>query len=414
MPLTDTVVRSSKPTTKSQRLFDGGGLYLEVAPSGGKWWRLKYRFAGKEKRLSLGTYPEVSLKQARERRDDARRLLNDGIDPSAHRKARQAAHEEMASNTLEAIGREWIARHLAKKSATHHSKVAGRIEREIFPYLGHLPARDIGAPEILRVLRRIEARNHLETAHRVMQHIGQIIRYAVSTGRADTDPTQALRGALPPATVRHMAAPTDPTKVAALLRMLDAFEGSPVVGAAIRLLPLLFVRPGELRTMRWEETDLEAREWRYTTSKTKTEHLVPLSNQAIAILEELHPLTGHLTGGWVFPGARSAKYPMSNMAINAAYRRLGIDTRNEITGHGWRACARTLLHEQLKYPPEVIEHQLAHAVPDALGRAYNRTRFIDERRKMMQAWADYLERIKVGAEIIRLPLRAELPPRSTG
>jgi len=400
MPLTDPAIRNAKPTEKTQKLFDGGGLYLEVAPSGGKWWRLKYRFVGKEKRLSLGTYPDVTLKEARERRDSARKLLSDGIDPSAHRKSKKAAQVVLSANTFEAIGREWISRHMSKKAASHCNKVTRRLEREAFPYLGKCPISEITAPEILAVVRRIEARNHLETAHRVLQHIGQVIRYAVATGRAESDPTQALRGALPSATVKHMAAPTDPDKVAEVLRMVDAFAGGPVVGAALRLLPLLFVRPGELRTMRWEQIDFESKEWRYTTSKTKTEHLVPLSKQALAILEDLQPLTGHLPGGWVFPGGRSPKNAMSDAAINAAYRRLGIDTRNELTGHGWRACARTLLHEQLGYVPEIIEHQLAHAVPDALGRAYNRTRFIEQRKKMMQAWADYLDRLREGAKVV--------------
>ncbi len=394
MPLTDTTVRNAKPADKSRKLFDKGGLYVEVAPSGGKWWRLKYRFAGKEKRLSLGTYPEVTLKEARERRDDARKLLGDGIDPSAQRKALKAAQVELGTNTFEAVGREWISRHLSTKAATHRDKVIRRLEREAFPYLGKRPISDITAPEILTVVRRIEARNHLETAHRVLQHIGQVIRYAIATARAELDPTQALRGALPTATVKHMAAPTDAGKVGELLRMVDAFAGGPVVSAALRLLPLLFVRPGELRTMRWEHIDFEAKEWRYTTSKTKTEHLVPLAKQAIVILEDLHPITGHLPGGWVFPGGRTPKNAMSDAAINAAYRRLGIDTRNELTGHGWRACARTLLHEQLGYVPEVIEHQLAHTVPDALGRAYNRTRFLEERKKMMQAWADHLDELR--------------------
>lgn len=406
MPLTNTAVRNAKPSKKTQKLFDGGGLYLEVAPSGGKWWRLKYRFGGKEKRLSLGTYPEITLKEARERRDNARKLLGDGIDPSAQRKARKAAQVELSANTFEAVGREWIDRHMAKKAASHCNKVTRRLEREVFPYIGNHPISEITAPEILAVVRRIEARNHLETAHRVLQHIGQVIRYAVATGRAESDPTQALRGALPASTVKHMAAPTEPDKVAEVLRMVDAFTGSPVVNAALRLLPLLFVRPGELRAMRWEQIDLKAKEWRYTTSKTKTEHLVPLSKQAIAILEELQPLTGHLPGGWVFPGGRSPKNAMSDAAINAAYRRLGIDTRNELTGHGWRACARTLLHEQLGYVPEIIEHQLAHAVPDALGRAYNRTRFIEQRKKMMQDWANYLDKLKTGAEIVPFNQRA--------
>lgn len=400
MPLTDPTVRNAKPTGKTRKLFDGGGLYLEVAPSGGKWWRLKYRFAGKEKRLSLGTYPQVSLKEARERRDGARKLLVDGIDPSAHRKAKKATQVELATNTFEAIGREWIGRHLSKKSIAHRDKVTRRLEREVFPYLGKRPISEITAPEILAVVRRVEARNHLETAHRALQHIGQVIRYAVATGRAESDPTQTLRGALPPATVKHMAAPTEPEQVAEMLRMAEAFAGSPVVSAALRLLPLLFVRPGELRTMRWEQIDLKAREWRYTTSKTKTEHLVPLSKQAIAILEDIRPLTEHLPGGWVFPGGRSSKNAMSDAAINAAYRRLGIDTRNELTGHGWRACARTLLHEQLGYAPEIIEHQLAHAVSDALGRAYNRTRFIEQRKEMMQTWADYLDALCKGAQVV--------------
>jgi integrase len=230
-----------------------------------------------------------------------------------------------------------------------------------------------------------------------------VIRYAVANGLAESDPTPALRGALPSVSHRHMAAPTEPEKVGEILRALDAFQGSPVVAAAIRLLPLLFCRPGELIAMRWADVDLEAGEWRYTVTKTKTEHLVPLSRQAIAILRDLFPLTGHLPGGWVFPGGRSPMQHLSNVAINAAYRRLGIDTKEELTAHGWRAVARTLLHEKLGFPAEAIEHQLAHAVPDPLGRAYNRTRFLETRRKMMQAWADYLDRLRDGAEIV--PLR---------
>lgn len=403
MPLTDTAIRNAKPGPKPARLFDGGGLYLEVAPSGGKWWRLKYRIDGKEKRLSLGVYPDVGLKEARDRRDDARKLLAAGIDPTAQRKAEKATRAELAPDTFEAVAREWFSRHLEAKAPGHRDKVVRRLERDVFPHLGSRPVAEIKAPEILAVVRRIEARNVLETAHRALQNIGQVIRYAVATGRADSDPTQSLRGALAPWKPQHMAAPTDPAKVGEILRSLDAFSGGPVVGAALRLLPLVFVRPGELRTMRWDQIDVEAKEWRCMVSKTKTDHLVPLSRQALAILEALRPLTEHLPDGWVFPGGRSPKSPMSNMAINAAYRRMGIDTRNELTGHGWRACARTLLHENLNYPPEIIEHQLAHAVPDTLGRAYNRTRFIAERRKMMQAWADYLDTLKAGAEVI--PLR---------
>lgn len=399
MALTDTTIRNAKPGPKPIRLFDGGGLYLEVSPAGGKLWRLKYRIDGKEKRLALGTYPTTSLKDARSKRDEARKLLAAGIDPG-----RKAEKAEPAPDTFEAVAREWFSRHLEAKAPGHRDKVVRRLERDVFPHLGSRPVAEIKAPEILAVVRRIEARNVLETAHRALQNIGQVIRYAVATGRAEADPTQSLRGALAPWKPQHMAAPTDPAKVGEILRALDAFSGGPVVGAALRLLPLVFVRPGELRTMRWEQIDFEAKEWRYTVSKTKTDHLVPLSRQALAILEDIRPLTGHLPGGWVFPGGRSPKSPMSNAAINAAYRRLGIDTRNELTGHGWRAAARTLLHENLNYPPEIIEHQLAHSVPDTLGRAYNRTRFIAERRKMMQAWADYLHTLKAGAEVIPMSL----------
>jgi len=272
--------------------------------------------------------------------------------------------------------------------------------RDVYPCIGTRPIAEIKAPEVLSVLKRQQNRGVLETAHRTRQAIGQVFRYAIRTGRAENDPTQSLRGALPAVECRHMAAPTDPDKVAELLRVMSVFKGTLTVSSAIRLLPLLFCRSGELRQMRWEDVDMEAREWRYRVSKTKTDHIVPLSRQAIAILDDLRPVTVHLRGGWVFPGARSADRPMSDAAINAAYRRMGIDTRQELTGHGWRAVARTLLHERLGYPPEAIEHQLSHRVPDALGNAYNRTRFLDQRREMMQAWADYLDRLKTGAEVV--------------
>ncbi|MFZ5622209.1 MAG: tyrosine-type recombinase/integrase [Pseudomonadota bacterium] len=406
MPLTDTAIRNSKPQAKPVKLFDERGLFLLVSPAGGKWWRFSYRFGGKYKTLSMGVYPDVGLKEARERRDAARKQLAAGIDPGTQRKAEKATRAELAANTFEAVAREWFIRHLDAKAPSHRDKVVRRLELYVFPYLGTCPIAEIRAPEILAVVRRIEARNVLETAHRALQNVGQVIRYAVATGRAESDPTQALRGALPPTTRQHMAAPTDPAKVGEILRSQDGFNGGPVVSAALRLLPLLFVRPGELRTMRWCDIDLSAGEWRYRASKTKTDHLVPLSRQAVAILEELRPLTEHLPGGWVFPGGRSPKMPLSNSAINAAYKRMGIDTRSELTGHGWRACARTLLHERLNHPPEVIEHQLAHAVPDALGTAYNRTKFIKERREMMQAWADYLDTLKRGAEVVPINRRA--------
>lgn len=402
MPLSDTKVRNATPGPKPYKLSDERGLYLEVSPSGGKWWRLKYRIDGKEKRISLGVYPDVKLKEARDRRDEARKLIAAGIDPSRARQEEKAARKRLAANTLEIVSRHWIGAHLKNRAPSYRKKITSMFERLVFPYLGTRPIDTLTAPEILEVARRIEAGNKSETARRIIQNIGQVYRYAMREGLVNTDPTQALRGAITPSPTRHMAAPTDPASVGGILRALEAFTGSPTVAAAIKLLPLLFVRPGELRTMRWEQIDFEAKEWRYTTSKTKTEHLVPLSRQAIAVLKALQPITGHLAGGWVLPGGRSPRIPMSNVAVNAAYRRLGIDTRTELTGHGWRACARTLLHERLGFAPEVIEHQLAHSVPDTLGRAYNRTRFIAERRKMMQQWADYLDTLKAGAEVIPL------------
>jgi len=402
MALTDTAIRNVKLKARTFGLYDGKGLYLEVTPKGSKRWRFRYRRPGigKENRLSLGLYPEISLKKAHAKRDEARALLADGADPGDARRAAKEHKAQLAAESFEAVAREWFERHLSKKAPGHRDKVVRRLERDVFPYLGRRPVAKIKAPEILTVVRRIERRGVLETAHRALQNIGQVIRYAIATGRAEDDPTPALRGALPPVAPKHMAAPVEPAAVGAILRACDAFEGGPVVAAAIRLLPLLFARPGEFRTMRWEHLDLEAAEWRYTASKTGTEHLVPLGRQAVAIIEDLRPLTGHLPGGWVFPGGRTPLRPMSNAAINAAYRRLGIDTRTELTGHGWRATARTLLNERLNYPPEVIEHQLAHAVPDTLGRAYNRTKFLKERREMMQAWADYLDTLKHGADVV--------------
>jgi integrase len=405
-PLTDASIRNAKPREKPFKLFDGGGLFLEISPAGGKLWRLKYRYGGKEKLLALGAWPEVSLSAARQRRLKARSLLAEGIDPGTVRKAEKLRQKALAENTFEAVAREWDARYLSNRAKSHRDKVMQRLETYAFPYLGHRPVAEITAPEILACVRRIEALNKLETAHRTLQAIGQVIRYAIAKGVAESDPTPSLRGALPPASSRHMAAPTEPEKVGEILRALDAFQGSPVVAAAIRLLPLVFCRPGELIAMRWADVDLEAGEWRYTVTKTKTKHLVPLSRQAITILRDLFPLTGHLPGGWVFPGGRTPMRHLSNMAINAAYKRLGIDTKEELTGHGWRAVARTLLHEKLGYAPEIIEHQLAHRVPDALGKAYNRTRFLEMRRKMMQAWADYLDLLRDGAEIV--PLRKSL------
>ncbi|MEA3274785.1 MAG: integrase arm-type DNA-binding domain-containing protein [Pseudomonadota bacterium] len=397
MPLTDTQIRKAKPTEKAQRLFDGGGLYLEISPKGGKWWRLKYRVEGKEKRLSLGVYPDVSLKEARERRDDARKLLANNIDPSENRKAAKAAKVERAGNSFEVVAREWYAKHSPNWSANHGDRIIRRMERDIFPWLGGKPIAEISAPQLLEVIRRIEQRGALETAHRALGNCGQVFRYAVATGRAERDPSGDLRGALPPVKGQHFASITEPKKVADVLRALDGYEGTLTVRCALRLAPLVFVRPGELRHAKWADIDLEAGEWRYTVTKTDTQHIVPLSRQAVEILTELQPLTGR--GQYVFPGARSAARPMSDNAILAAMRRMGIG-KDEMSGHGFRAMARTILDEVLGFRPDYIEHQLAHAVRDPNGRAYNRTAHLPERRKMMQEWADYLDKLRAGAEII--------------
>lgn len=389
MRLTDTTVRKAKPTDKTQRLFDGGGLYLEITPAGGKRWRQKYRFAGKEKLLAHGTYPDVSLAEARERRDKARKLLANGVDPGQHRQAEKAAGAERAGNSFEVVAREWLTKRDWVPNYT--AKVTAWLENDVFPYIGGRPVAELTAPEFLRVGRRIEDRGAIESAHRVLQNCGQVMRYAIATGRADRNPVADLKGALAPTPEKHHAAIVDPDGIGALLRAIDGYKGSHVTRCALQLAPLLFVRPGELRQAEWAEIDLEAAEWNIPASKMKMRqpHLVPLSQQAIAILEELQPLTSR--SQYVFPGGRSSKRPMSENALTAALRRMGYE-QGTMTVHGFRAMARTILDEVLHYRPDYIEHQLAHAVKDPNGRAYNRTSHLPERRKMMQAWADYLDR----------------------
>jgi integrase len=407
MPLTDTAIRNAKPgltpkgekTAKPYKLSDAGGLYVEVTPAGGKWWRLKYRFAGKEKRLSLGVYPEVTLAKARERRDEARRRLADGIDPSEHRKATKAAGIERAANSFESVAREWFSKQKPTWNDAHADRILSRFERDVFPWIGARPIAEVTAPELLTALRRIETRGALETAHRALGNCGQVFRYGVATGRCVRDPSGDLRGALPPVKGQHFAAVTEPAQVGALLRSIHGYSGTFTVQCALRLAPLVFVRPGELRKARWEDIDLDASQWGFHVTKTDVGHIVPLSKQAVAILRELHALTGR--GEFVFPGARSRERPMSDNAILAAMRRMGI-AKDEMSGHGFRAMARTILDEVLGFRPDFIEHQLAHAVRDPNGRAYNRTAHLPERRKMMQAWADWLDRQRVGADVVKL------------
>ncbi len=390
MPLTDITIRSVKPGTKTIKLFDGHGLYLEISPTGGKWWRVKYRYDGKEKRLSLGVYPEVNLKEARERLSETRKLLTNGVDPGQHRKAVKAARVGQASNSFEVIAREWYAQQVNTWADNHSSRILRRFERDIFPWMGKRPITEITAPELLTILRKIEARGAVETAHRALSNCGQVFRYAVATGRAERNPTTDLRGALPPVKGKHFAAVTEPQQVSELLRALNGYQGSLTVAAALKLAPLVFVRPGELRHAEWTNIDFNIAEWRYTVNKTKTQHIVPLSRQAIIILSDLHKLTGN--SRFVFPSARSNARPMSDNAILAAMRRMGIH-KDEMSGHGFRAMARTILDEVLGVRPDYIEHQLAHAVRDPNGRAYNRTAHLAERHKMMQMWADYLDQL---------------------
>lgn len=403
MPLTDTAVRNAKPETKPRKLADEKGLFLLVHSNGSKYWRLKYRFGGREKLLALGVYPDVSLADARQRRDDARKLLANGVDPGETKKAVKAAGAEKAANSFEVIAREWYAKNAASWTESHGARIIRRLERDIFPWIGSKAIADLTAPELLATARRIESRGALETAHRALQNCGQVLRYAVATGRASRDISADLRGALPPARETHLAAVTEPAKVAPMLRAFDSYTGSFVTKCALRLAPLVFVRPGELRQAAWSDIDLDAGEWRYTVTKTQTPHLVPLSRQAVEILRELHALTG--SGRYVFPGARTNGRPMSDNAILAAMRRMNIG-KDEMSGHGFRAMARTILDEVLGVRPDFIEHQLAHAVRDPNGRAYNRTAHLDERRKMMQLWADYLDKLKAGAEVVTLKAQA--------
>ncbi|WP_245732472.1 tyrosine-type recombinase/integrase [Solimonas aquatica] len=398
VPLTEIQVRTAKPQEKAKRLFDGGGLYLEVSPAGGRWWRLKYRFEGKEKRLSLGVYPEVSLKDARSRRDEARKLIAAGIDPSADRQADRARKAEAGANSFEALAREWIERQATKWTQDYRDTILRRLERNVFPWLGVRPVADIKAPEVLATLRRIEARGAVETAHRANQVCSAVFRYAVATGRAESDPTTSLKGALPPWRKEHHASITEPKAVGELLRAIYGYQGTFTTACALKLAPLLFVRPGELRRAEWAEFDLDGAEWRIPAEKMKMRapHIVPLSAQAVAILRELQRLTGKAR--YLFPGERSRHRPMSENTVNAALRRLGYSSE-QMTGHGFRSMASTLLNEQ-GWHRDAIERQLAHGERNSVRAAYNYAEHLPERRKMMQSWADYLDALREDRKVL--------------
>jgi integrase len=387
--LTITSINAAKPGERPRKLFDGGGLYLEIRPNGSRLWRFKYRYGGTENRISFGAYPEVGLREARERREEARRLLREGRDPSVERRARQAGGSGV---TLEAVAREWHSRWKLDKAPSHYTPVLRALERDVFPRIGRVPLPELEPVAILPVLRAVEARGAVETAHRIRGYLGFVFRYGVATGRCARDPTADLRGALAPVVGGHMPAITTPDEFGAILRALDGYQGQPATIYALRLAPLVVLRPGELRHAEWTEIDFDTATWIVPASRMKLrrDHVVPLARQAVAILEDARK---HARGRLVFHAVRGMDRPLSNNTLNAALRRLGYDT-DEVTMHGFRASFRTMGAEILHFPVELMEHQLAHAVRDPLGRAYNRAEFLPERREMMQRWADWCDEIK--------------------
>lgn len=390
MPLTDTAIRNAKVKKKPYKLSDEKGLYLLVNKAG-KYFRFDYRYAGKRKTIAFGVYPDVKLAVAREKRDNSRRLLQNDVDPAQYRKETKAMQKEQAANSFEAVALEWFTKNKHIWTEGHSKTIIRRLELNIFPWLGIRPVAAITAPELLAALRRIESRGALETAHRVKQICGQVLRYAIATGRAERDPSADLRGALPPTKSKQMATIIDPKKIGELLRAIDGYEGHLITKCALRLAPLVFVRPGELRQAEWSEINYEQAEWKIPAEKMKMRipHIVPLTTQSIGILKEIEPLTGH--GKYIFPSLRTSERPMSNNTILAALRRLGY-AKEEMTGHGFRAMASTILHEQ-GWPSDIIERQLAHTERNSIKAAYNHAQHLPERRKMMQAWADYLDKL---------------------
>jgi integrase len=392
MPLSDVKVKNAKPGEKSRKISDGDGMYLLVTPAGGKCWRLKYRIGGKEKTLSMGMYPEVALIEARDMAQAARKLLAKGLDPGEAKKSHRLAVTVATANTFELVALEWHKEFKSTWNDEHAERLLARMKNHLFPWIGSRPIGEIRAPELLAVLQRVK-KGSLEVAHRVRILCNQIFRYAVTSGRIEYNPVPDLQGALPSPEAKHYAAPTDPKKVGPLMRMLDEYDGHIVTQFALQLAPLTFVRPGELRSGEWKEIDFDSAEWNIPGEKMKmgVSHLIPLSAQAIEILKRLQAITGN--GRFLFPSIRSKERCMSENTVNAALRRLGI-AADELTGHGFRATARTILDEVLEFRPDIIEHQLAHTVKDPNGRAYNRTAHLDVRRKMMQTWADYLDGLK--------------------
>lgn len=402
MSLSSIAVKTAKSREKAYKLSDEKGLYLLINTNGSKYWKFKYRFGGKEKKLSLGVYPEVSLAEARTKRDDARDNLRKEIDPAALKKVKKQNKNLEARNSFKAIAYEWHAKFSPKWTPEHANRILRRLEQDIFPWLGTLPISEINAPDLLSALRRIESRGAIETAHRVHQNCGQIFRYAIASGYADRNPSADLQGALQTVKTNHFASITEPQKIGELLRAIHSYEGYYVTKCALQLAPLVFVRPGELRKAEWSEFNFELGEWRIPPQKMKMRvvHIVPLSTQAIKLLRELQALTGN--GKYVFPSVRTAMRPMSENTINAGLRRLGY-TKEEITGHGFRSMASTILNEQ-GWNRDAIERQLAHAERNNIRAAYNYAQYLPERKKMMQHWANFLDATIADSNVINFKI----------
>lgn len=398
MALTDIQIRQAKPKEKQYRLAAGKGLYLLINPNGGKWWRVRYRLSRKQQELSVGIYPEVSLKEASQRRDDIRSQVAAGKDPGVERKIEKLNKHASADSSFESVGREWFEKFSPDWSESHRSRALNRLEKDVYPWLGKKHINGISPAELLLVLRSIESRGAVDTAHRVKQLCGQIFRYAVSTGRAERDPSQDLKGALPRTKTKHFASITEPKAIGALLRAIGDYNGSAEVKTALKIAPYVFVRPGELRHAEWSEFDLDKAEWRIPADKMKmgVQHIVPLSEQVIALLKELQRLTG--SGKYLFPSNRTKTRPISENTLNAALRRLGY-SKEEMTSHGFRSMASTLLNEQ-GWNHDAIERQLAHAERNGVRASYNYAEYLTVRKEMMQSWADYLDSLAIGGTVI--------------
>lgn len=401
MKLTDAKIRNAKPLEKAYKLADGKGMYLLIKPTGAKLWRLDYSFVGKRNTHHIGSYPEVSLSEAREQLEKLKKLLSKNVDINANKKREKLAFELSQATTFEEVARNWFLVNKSSWVDSHSDRIIRRLERDCFPWIGAMPIEALDTPSVLQVLRRIERRGAIETAHRCLENIVKIFAFAIGEGKCTRNVAADIKHVLQKPQKTNFAAVTKPADVAGLLKQIDGYQGTFSVLCALKLAPLVFVRPGELRQAKWSDVDLEANTWSYSAYKTKQPHIVPLSKQAKAILLELYPLTQY--SEYLFPSVRDMRRPMSDNTINAAFRRMGIE-KDVMSAHGFRAMARTLLEEELKFPKHIIEHQLAHAVRDANGTAYNRTTMLPERREMMQQWADYLDKLRKPADVINLPL----------